>query len=1010
VARPAVLSILVAVCCALPLAAQIPLAPITRPSFQPHAVAVYEGGNRLFVADDVSGNIFTYDGTTHAELASTFVGAGMQDMAVHEASAKLYAIQSASNQLVVLDAMTGAFLRFVSGAYSGFAEILVDQTLNKVWVRSDEGLRQIDVATNVATMVPGVNGEDMDLNAITHELFVATYIPAKLYGVNGTTLAVTLLLENYPALGIAVNWQENRVYLSSGTAASIVSYDRDTATTQYVAENDAATMLVYDPVRNRTISGAEVNSRSTIIEGNDSSFNLPMESGSAWLGIRHATGHVYYVAEDHVTVLDQATHVVQRFPIPNDTQPGGFADIAINQTTGRVYIVADAAEDFVTVFQDTEKLQRPPLFLGTSFGFWMRMIDPQTMQVVESYNGDHARGLHLRPGGGRLYTRGLSVHDSVHVFAGTGVDEQVDTLGPLDSGLAAIATSPDGATLYVSRPGNVLVVDVATHTTLATVEVGLEPRALAVTPDGAKLFVANRGSDSVSVIATATRSVIGLAPAGDRPSAIAMHPAGRKVYVRNESGSVSVIDVATHVVLATIPVGGGAGSLALSADGKRVYVSNETGSTVSVIDTGTHAVVATLPITAGTPRGVAARPDGTAMYVVAKTADPSSIVTIDTATLAMQVTPIVTSEFGGTGEADELVATDPFARFAGRVTTPGGTVVSGAIVRAMQGGIERGTMTTNAAGDYAIPALVAGTYDVELSKGGVVTTVATQVAIAGRITLVDATVAPCSVELTPAFASHASSAGTTTIAVSAAPGCEWTAIASGFLSISGSASGSGNGSVAIAVAANGNPGARVATVTIAAASATITQNGSGASSLQLDAVAGSSHVQLAWTSSAGATSYEITRSAAGGPFVSLSTTPFATFTDHGVASGTGYLYRVLAHAAGVIAYSNVDLAVVINTDLLVTRSTPIRAAHVVQLRQAVNAGRAAIARVPLAFVDPAPAGIAVKRMHVLELRSAIDALRAAIGLAPIPWTDGTLTAGVSIVRAAHLVEARDALH
>src|SRR5687768_13265965 len=166
---------------AIPLSAQTVLAPITRPDFEPRAIAVYEGGNKVFIADDQTGNIYMFDGTTHAELGSAFVGAGVQDMAVHEASGTLYAMQAASNQVAVVDAATCTFLHYVSGAFSGFGEVLVDQTLNKVWVKSSEGLRQIDVATGNVATVPGVYGEDIDLNPLTHELFIATYIPAMLW-------------------------------------------------------------------------------------------------------------------------------------------------------------------------------------------------------------------------------------------------------------------------------------------------------------------------------------------------------------------------------------------------------------------------------------------------------------------------------------------------------------------------------------------------------------------------------------------------------------------------------------------------------------------------------------------------------------------------------------------------------------------------------------------------------------------------------------------------------------
>jgi microcystin-dependent protein len=51
----------------------------------------------------------------------------------------------------------------------------------------------------------------------------------------------------------------------------------------------------------------------------------------------------------------------------------------------------------------------------------------------------------------------------------------------------------------------------------------------------------------------------------------------------------------------------------------------------------------------------------------------------------------------------------------------------------------------------------------------------------------------------------------------------------------------------------------------------------------------------------------------------------------------------------------------------------------------------------------------VRAVHVIELRNRIDALRGRFGLAAFPWTDPALTAGVTVVRALHLLDLRTAL-
>ena len=55
------------------------------------------------------------------------------------------------------------------------------------------------------------------------------------------------------------------------------------------------------------------------------------------------------------------------------------------------------------------------------------------------------------------------------------------------------------------------------------------------------------------------------------------------------------------------------------------------------------------------------------------------------------------------------------------------------------------------------------------------------------------------------------------------------------------------------------------------------------------------------------------------------------------------------------------------------------------------------------------AGTVVRAVHLTELRERIDALRATGGLQPFAYADPTIRAGVTRVRALHLTELRTAL-
>jgi len=51
----------------------------------------------------------------------------------------------------------------------------------------------------------------------------------------------------------------------------------------------------------------------------------------------------------------------------------------------------------------------------------------------------------------------------------------------------------------------------------------------------------------------------------------------------------------------------------------------------------------------------------------------------------------------------------------------------------------------------------------------------------------------------------------------------------------------------------------------------------------------------------------------------------------------------------------------------------------------------------------------VKGVHLTELRGYIDTLRTRHGLAAMAWTDATVVAGTTAIKAIHILELRSAL-
>jgi hypothetical protein len=272
-------------------------------------------------------------------------------------------------------------------------------------------------------------------------------------------------------------------------------------------------------------------------------------------------------------------------------------------------------------------------------------------------------------------------------------------------------------------------------------------------------------------------------------------------------------------------------------------------------------------------------------------------------------------------------------------------------------------------------------------------------------------VSDCVQSITPVQANVSSAASSGSVTVTAPVGCSWTASAptESFVSVTSGATGSGAGTVTYAVAQNATAQGRTANLTIGGRSFELTQNANGIATFAMTATASPTQAAVNWGAVSGATSYEVRRSDHGGAFNLVTPTALLSHNDTTIAAGTGYLYRVHALDSGhnVIAYSNVDLAVpfAYTEASIVAGSTKIKAMHFAELRSMANAARAAAGLPAVAFA----ASTSSLRAHLVDIRAAINTARAAIRLPPIAYTDATVTAGVTKVKAAHILEVRAAV-
>jgi hypothetical protein len=145
------------------------------------------------------------------------------------------------------------------------------------------------------------------------------------------------------------------------------------------------------------------------------------------------------------------------------------------------------------------------------------------------------------------------------------------------------------------------------------------------------------------------------------------------------------------------------------------------------------------------------------------------------------------------------------------------------MIRALQSGVEKGSTTTNQAGDYALFNLKPGTYDIEISAAGFNTqTVTNQPVVAGQTILLNFSLTPsgCTYTLSAADASFSASAGTGSFNVITQGGCPFVPISNdSWITVTGVV----GSTVNYSVAANVITSPRTGTITIAGQTFTVLQ-------------------------------------------------------------------------------------------------------------------------------------------------------------------------------------------
>ena len=160
-----------------------------------------------------------------------------------------------------------------------------------------------------------------------------------------------------------------------------------------------------------------------------------------------------------------------------------------------------------------------------------------------------------------------------------------------------------GRRLYItsSYSNTVSVIDLDSLNTLATIPVGLSPRALAADPSGASLYVAAGDNFArVAVVDTRTNTVTKLIPLVAQPSQLIADETRKRLYALMPSSNEVLVSDGQRV-LSSIPLELAPGQMALDETTGRLYVTDRITSRLSIIDVASGRLIERRALTVPTP-------------------------------------------------------------------------------------------------------------------------------------------------------------------------------------------------------------------------------------------------------------------------------------------------------------------------------------------------------------------------------------------------------------------------
>jgi YVTN family beta-propeller protein len=342
---------------------------------------------------------------------------------------------------------------------------------------------------------------------------------------------------------------------------------------------------------------------------------VPVGNNPLAVAFDGANGDVYVANEntsgDHgsVTVISGSTDAV----IATITVGARPSELAVDSGNGEVYVLNSYSQN-ASVINGTnntlaatipipcvalEALAVDPVnhdvYAGCTEGAGLYAISDASNTIAATIGGAAGWATAVDTTSGDVYSEGneSQTHNMSVIDEATNTILKTIQIGDHCNGCDSMAFDPANGDVYLTAAGNVSIVSSATNSVVATIQ-GVAGPFDAFDSSNGDLYVANYGSSNVTVISGSTNTTVANIEVGLDPTSLYIDPVGGDVYVVNSgSDNVSVISGSTNTVIATLPVGSDPGAVALDLATGQVFVTNSGSANVSVISnpagSGGHA-------------------------------------------------------------------------------------------------------------------------------------------------------------------------------------------------------------------------------------------------------------------------------------------------------------------------------------------------------------------------------------------------------------------------------------